>query len=115
MTINRERVDVIALFQNRLGAFDVVKVRVDNRGNGSRRVNTQLVQCGAHLFDGLARVDGDDATGSFNEGLVREAVPDERPDARPDCLEVLFDDVVLRGVFVVRAGPTRQRHGVLWI
>ncbi|CAB4792068.1 unannotated protein [freshwater metagenome] len=106
---------MVALFQNRFGAFDVVEVRVDNRGNGSRRVNAQFVQSRAHLFNGLARVDGDDASGSLNKGLVREAVPDERPDARPDRLEVLFDDVVLSSVFVVRAGPTRQRHGVLWI
>ena len=70
MTINWQWRCVIAFFKNRLGAFYVMEVRIDDCSNGRRRELAQAPQCFTHLLNRLSGVNCNDSFRRFDERLI---------------------------------------------
>ena len=96
---------VAGVVDGRLCAADVVEVGVDDGGERGRGDLPQAGQRGAHLLVALARVDGDDAVGAFDERLVGQAVTHQRPHAWAHRVPLGTDDLAV-GEVVDVGDPT---------
>ncbi len=97
---------------DRLRAADIVKVGVEHGNDRPVGDGSQFVERCAHLLHALPGVDRDDAVGSFDEGLVRQPVPDEAPHAGAHLVEPSGQHLVVGGVGRMSDLTAGQSNGV---
>ena len=94
------------ILKNRLGAAHIVKVRVQH---GHDWPIGDLAQFGdglAHLLGRLARINGDDAIGTFHKRLIRQSVSDQCPHTLTNFIKMTSQNLGLLGMFYVGHLPT---------